>query len=247
MTVTEMIEAVINRIQQLDRDAEFRALSEQVAVISPVAIELLAYEHLSSPAHEARRIAGVQLRVILELAPRLAWLEQACADPKLAPELRIALAGLLRGLCDESDMLPVIDSRAAVLLEPALLFHELLAHVRPWMPPMVIALEPEPVLDLLRLGLPDYLHPLLRARFEGLWALFHRLRQLPAARLAVIANPPRIDDERLLRLLEDPALVSMPCPSAPPWTTPSWASPWVSDPDSPLRELPALAILDLTG
>lgn len=247
MTVNEMIEVVIQRIEQLDRDAEFRALSEQVAVISPVAIELIAYEHLSSVTHEAHRIAGVQLRVIVELAPRLAWLEQTCVDPKLAPELRIALAGLLRGLCDESDMLPVIDSQAAVLLEPALLFHELLAHLRPWMPPLVIALEPEPTLDLLRLGLPDYLHPLLRARFEALWALFHRLRQLPAARLGVIASPPRIDDERLLRLIDDPALASIPTPTPPPWTTPSWASPWLGDPDSPLRELPALAILDLAG
>jgi hypothetical protein len=247
MTVNEMIEAFIERIARLDRDVEFRALSEQVAVISPVAIELLAYEHLSSPTHEAHRIAGVQLRVILELAPRLAWLERTCVNPELAPELRVALAGLLRGLCDESELLPVIDSQASVLLEPALLLHALLGHLRPWLPPMVIALEPEPVLDLLRLGLPDYLHPLLRARFEALWALFHRLRQLPIARLTVIADPPAIDDERLLRLLDDPALGNLPCPPAPAWTTPSWASPWLGEPDSPLRELPVLAILDLTG
>lgn len=247
MTVTAMIETVIQRIQQLDRDVEFRALSEQVAVISPIAIELLAYEHLSSPVHEARRIAGVQLRVIIELAPRLTWLERACVDTELAPELRVALAGLLRGLCDESERLPNIDSHATALLEPALLVHELLAHLRPWLPPMVVALEPEPVLELLRLGLPDYLHPLLRARFEQLWALFHRLRQHPLARLTVIADPPRSDDQRLLRLLDDPSLASIPYPAAPPWTTPSWASPWLGDSDSPLRELPALAILDLTG
>ncbi|HLT40491.1 MAG TPA: hypothetical protein VK034_29635 [Enhygromyxa sp.] len=238
---------MIERIEQLDRDAEFQALSEQVAVVSPVAIELLAYEHLSSPVHEASRIAGVQLRVITELGSRLAWLERACVDPSLAPELRIALAGLLRGLCDDTQLLPVIDSRAAVLLEPALLLHELLADLRPWMPPMVLAVEPQAVLDLLRLGIPDYLHPLLRARFEALWALFHRLRQLPAARLTVIADPPAIDDERLLRLLDEPTLASAPIPPAPAWTTPSWASPWLGDGDSPLRELPVLAILDLTG
>jgi hypothetical protein len=247
MTVNEMIEAVIDRIQQLDRDQEFRALSEQVAVISPVAIELLAYEHLSSPAHEVNRIAGVQLRVVVELASSLAWLERACVDPKLAPELRIALAGVLRGLCDDSDLLPMTGSGAAVLLEPAVLFHELVAHLRPWLPPLVIALEPEPVLDLLRLGIPDYLHPLLRARFEALWALFHRLRQFPLARLTVIVDPPAIDDERLLRLLDDSALTSVPYPPAPAWTTPSWASPWLGDDDSPLRELPVLAILDLAG
>ncbi|MFO7564486.1 MAG: hypothetical protein R6X02_17710 [Enhygromyxa sp.] len=245
--MNEMIESVIERIQQLDRDAEFQALSEQVAVISPVAVELLAYEQLSSPSHEAARIAGVQLRVITDLPARLTWLERACVDPKLAPELRIALAGLLQGLCDDAQLLPVIDSQAAVLFEPALLFHELFAHLRPWMPPMVIAVEPQEVLDLLRLGIPDYLHPLLRARFEALWGLFHRLRQLPAARLAVIADPPAIDDERLLRLLEDPALASVPSPPAPAWTTPSWASPWLGEDGSPLRELPALAILDLTG
>lgn len=251
MTVSEMIESVIATIQELDRDAEFRALSEQVAVISPVAIELLAYEHLRSPAHEVGRIAAIWLRVVTELAPRLAWLERACVDPSLAPELRNALAGLLRGLCDETERLPVADSKAAALLEPALLFHELLAHLRPWVPPLVISLEPDAVLDLLRLGFPDYLHPLLRARFESLWNLFHRLRQLPAARLTVI-TPGRgdsleIDDERLVRLLEDPALAGLPCPPPPPWTTPSWASPWLGEDDSPLRELPALAFLDLAG
>jgi hypothetical protein len=247
MTGNEMIESVTERIQQLDRDQEFRALSEQVAVISPFAIELLAYENLSSPGHEANRIAGVQLRVVVELASQLTWLERACVDARLAPELRIALAGLLRGLCDESELLPVTNSSAAVLLEPALLFHELLNHLRPWLPPLVIALEPEPVLGLLRLGIPDYLHPLIRARFEALWMLFHRLRQFPLARLTVIADPPAIDDDRLLRLLDDPALAYIPYPPAPAWTTPSWVSPWLGDEDSPLRELPVLAILDLTG
>jgi hypothetical protein len=247
MTINEMIQTVIETLEQLDRDAEFRALTEQVTVISPVALELLAYEHLRSPNHEAARVAGVQLRVITEFGQRLAWLERACVDPALAPELRIALAGLLRGLCDEAEQLPFIDSRAAVLLEPAVLFHELMTHLRPWLPPTVLAIEPEPVLDLLRLGIPDYLHPLMRARFEALWSLFHQLRQLPAARLTVIADPPRIDDERLLRLLEDPALASIVAPPPPAWRTPSWARPWIGEPDSPIRELPALAILDLTG
>jgi hypothetical protein len=247
MNVNAMIEAVIDRIQRLDRDAEIRALREHVTVTSPIALELLAYEHLSSPAHEAQRIAAIQLRVVLELGPRLEWLERACVDPGLAPGIRVALAGVLCDLCTDADLLPVIHSEAAVLLEPALLFHELIASLRPYLPPMVIALEPDPVLDLVRLGIPDYLHPLLRARFETLWAQFHRLRQLPPAQLAVLPSPRTIDGERLARLLEDPALAKLPYPPAPGWTTPSWASPWLGESGSPLRELPALAILDLAG
>lgn len=247
MTVNAMIEAVIDRIQQLDSDAEYRALREHVSVTSPVALELLAYENLSSPSYEAGRIAAIHLRVVLELAPRLQWLERVCVDPEVAPGIRVALAGVLRDLCTDTDLLPVIDSEAAVLLEPALLFHDLLANLRPYLPPMIVALEPEPVLDLIRLGMPDYLRPLLRARFEALWALFHRLRQLASARLIVLSDPPAIDDERLLRLLDDPTLATLPCPPAPAWTTPSWASPWLGEQGSPLRELPALAILDLAG
>lgn len=247
MKINEMIEAVIASIQRLDRDAELRALREHVAVTSPVALELLAYEHLSSPGHEMRRVAAIQLRVVVDLAAKLRWLEHACVDPKLDPGLRIALAALLRGLCTDSETLPVIDSHAAVLLEPAVLFHELIANLRPWLSPIAVALEPEPILDLLRLGIPDYLHPLLRTRFEALWARFHQLRQLPPARLSVLADPPTIDDQRLRRLLDDSTLNAIPYPPAPAWTTPSWASPWLGDGDSPLREIPALAILDLVG
>ncbi len=247
MKVHAMNKAVIDRIQQLDRDTEYRALTEHVAVVSPIAIELLSYENLSSPAHEARRIAAIQLRIVTELAPRLQWLDRTCIDPEIAPELRVALAGILRGLCQDTDMLPIADSEAAALLEPALLFHELLANLHPWLPPMVIEFEPEPVLDLVRLGIPDYLHPLLRARFEALWALFHRLRQLPPARLRVLTDAPTSDDEGLVLLIEDPSLAPLYCPPAPTWTTPSWASPWLGEGDSPLHELPALALLELTN
>ncbi len=197
MQIHEMIEAMIERIEGLDPDVELPALREHVGVSSPIAMELLAYEHLSSPVQEARRTAAIQLRVVVELGRRLRWLERACVDPQLAPGLRAALAGLLRGLCNPDELAPALDSQAAVLLEPALLFHELLGQLRPWLPPLIVALEPEPVLELLRLGIPDYLHALLRARFEALWALFHGLRQLPPARLAVLAEPPAIDDERL--------------------------------------------------
>ena len=52
---------------------------------------------------------------------------------------------------------------------------------------------------------------------------------------------------QIAALIDDPALATLPYPPAPAWTTPSWASPWLGEPDSPLRELPVLAILDLTG
>jgi len=239
-------ETMIQRLEALDLDQELRALREHIAVTSPVALELLAYEHLSSPRHEIYRVAAIQLRVVVELASGLRWLEHACFDPELDPALRVALTSILWGLCNESDALLALASEAGVLLEPALLFHELITHLRPWLPPTSIALEPKPVLELLRLAIPDYLHPLLRARFEALWADFHRLRQSSAerapaarspARLAVITDPPIVDHERS----------TIPAPPPPTWTTPSWASPWLGDSNSPLRELPALANIELTG
>jgi hypothetical protein len=246
MKVNEMIQTVVERIQALEPDREHRALSEHLVVTSPVALELLAYEHLRSPSHEARRVAAIQLRVVIELGAKLRWLEGVCIHAPLEPGVRVAVAGVLRSLCTESDTPAASSSEAAAWLEPALLFHCLVDHLRPWLPPLVVALEPESVTDLLRLGIPDYLRPLVRRRFEALWALFHQLRQLPPARLAVAADPPRIDDERLVRLLDDPTLASLPCPPAPAWRTPSWAVPWLGD-DSPLRDLPDLAGLDLAG
>jgi len=175
----EMREEVIDQIRQLDLVREARALAEHVAVTSPDALAHLARERMVSPGHEARRLSGIQLRVVTELGARLEWVEDACADASMDPALRAALAGLVgelvAGLVDH----PRLETRAAPLLETAFLFHRLLAHLRPWLPPLTIALEPEPVHDILMLGIPDYLHALVHARFEGLWALFHRTRSEP--------------------------------------------------------------------
>ena len=222
-----MIDTVIERIQLLDPDHEYRALSAHAAVTSPVALELLAYEHLSSPAQEASRIAAIQLRVVSELAGKLRWLESVCIDPGIAPELRVALSAILRELCAETELLPVVDSEAAVFLEPAVLFHMLLANLRPWLPPMVLELEPDAVLDMLQLGIPDYLHPLLVRRFESICQLFHQLRSLPRERLAHLEGFRSVDEVELERLTLAARSLDETTPPAPRWDTPQWVSPWL--------------------
>jgi hypothetical protein len=212
-----MIDAMIDQIRALDLDREYRALTIHVTVTNLVALEQLADEQQSLPIEVARRVADIQLRVVLDLAGRLRWLESMCVDPSIDPGVRVGLSAILRNLTNGSDLLPVIDSEAAVLLEPAMLFHSLLSRLRPWLPPMGPALEPDSVLELLQLGIADYLHPLLHQRFELLWQQFHQLRQLPLARLSLLSDPPRIDDDRLRRLLEDRQLRARVCPPAPSW------------------------------
>lgn len=185
-----MIDAVIERIQALDHDREHRALTVHVGVTSPIALERIAYERLTSVGHEARHIAGVQLRVVHDLAHELRCLEQLSEAPRLEQGVRAAIAGLLRNLCAESDMLPVVSSPATMLLEPALLFHALLSRLRPWIPSIPFAFEPDLVVEMLQLGIPDYLHPLLRQRFEALWQVFHQLRQPPTSEPQVLPPAP---------------------------------------------------------
>lgn len=223
-----MIDSMIDRIRALELDREYRALATHIAVTSPQALEVLANEHGNSVSHEALRMAAMQLRVVHDLAGRLRWLECACVDPSIDPGVRAGLTAILRSLTNSSELLPVVDSHAAVLLEPALLFHALMSRLRPWLPPpwskSVLAFEADAVLEQLQLGIADYLHPLLRQRFEALWKQFHQLRQLPLARLSLLTDPPRIDAARLLRLLEDPQLSARACPPAPPWVAPRWAA-----------------------
>jgi hypothetical protein len=215
--VDKMIDVMIDQIRALDLDREYRALTIHVTVTNLVALEQLADEQRQLPIEVARRVAGIQLRVVLDLAGRLRWLESMCVDPAIDPGVRVGLSAILRNLTNGSDLLPVIDSEAAVLLEPALLFHSLLSRLRPWLPPLGPALEPDSVLELLQLGIADYLHPLLHQRFELLWQQFHQLRQAPLARLSLLSDPPRIDDDRLRRLLEDRQLRARVCPPAPSW------------------------------
>jgi hypothetical protein len=223
-----MIDAMLDKIRALDLDREYRVLTTHVAVTSPFAVELLAGDHLNTPAQQACRIAAIQLHVVHDLAAKLTWLEGMCVDPAIEPGLRAGLTAILRSLTNESELLPVVDSQAAVLLEPALLFHALLSRLRPWIG-STPTLEEDDVLELLQLGIADYLRPLLRQRFETLWLQFHQLRQLPVARLSLLSDPPRVDGARVQRLLEDPQLPARRCPPAPPWVAPTWSTPW-SDP-----------------
>jgi hypothetical protein len=225
---SKMIDAMIDKIRALDLDREYRVLTTHVAVTSPFAVELLASDQLNTPAQEACRIAAIQLHVVHDLATKLTWLESMCVDPSVEPGLRAGLTVILRSLTNESELLPIVDSQAAVLLEPALLFHALVSRLSPWIgstPPI----ETDSVLELLQLGIADYLRPLLRQRFETLWLQFHQLRLHPLARLSLLTDPPRIDAGRLQRLLEDPRLSASRCPPAPPWVAPTWATPWFDD------------------
>jgi hypothetical protein len=229
MQTHDMIDGLLARIAALDPDAEYRALLAHVSVTSPTALEWLAYEHRSATTREAQRIAAVQLRVVQELPGKLRWLEGVCLDPGVDPGTRVALTAVLRSLADEAELGPVIDSSAAVLLEPALLFHVLIDRLRPWLPTSILALEPDAVLELLQLGIPDYLHPLVRDRFNAIWTRFHQLRQLPQSRLGVISDPPRLDADRLQRLLDDVGQRPLVYPPPPPWLTLSWFSPWSAE------------------
>jgi hypothetical protein len=243
---SKMIDAMVEKIRALDLDLEYRVLTTHVAVTSPFAVELLAGDQLNTPAQEARRIAAIQLHVVHDLASKLTWLESVCMHPCIEPGVRAGLTSVLRSLTNESELLPVVDSQAAVLLEPALLFHALLSRLRPWIgftPP----LEPDSVLELLQLGIADYLRPLLRQRFETLWLQFHQLRQLPVARLSLLSDPPRIDSARLQRLLGDPRLAASRCPPAPPWVAPTWATPWSDDAPAHPRARQWYESSELTG
>ena len=171
----------------------------------------------------------MQLRVVHDLPGRLRWLECACMDASIDPGVAGGSHGDPAQLDECVGVAPggrlargcVARACAAVAL--------LVSRLTPWLPPPWAAsartLEPDGVLEELQLGIPDYLHPLLRQRFESLWLQFHQLRQLPLARLSLLSDPPRIDGARLLRLLQDPQLTSRPCPPAPAWVASRWSSP----------------------
>src|SRR5689334_5820822 len=160
-----MIDTMIDKIRALDLNREYRALSNHVAVTCPLALEQIAAEHGTTPSHEALRVAAMQLRVVHDFSGKLRWLECACVDSGIDPGVRAGLTAILRSLTNMSELLPVVDSQAAVLLEPALLFHALLSRLHPWLPPpwakSARAFEPDAVLEQLQLGIADYLHPLL--------------------------------------------------------------------------------------
>ena len=218
-----MLDEVIDRIRALDHDREFRALTEHVAVTSPVALDRTARDNLSSVDREAQRIAAIQLRVVGELGNKLRWLEGVSREI-LEPQTRAAVMAVVQSL-SRPELLSSHASEVVALLEPAILFHALVARLRPWLPPIVLALEPDSVLDTLLLGIPDYLHPLLRERYADLWRVFHRVRGLSSAEIDELGALEHLDDTRLRRVLDGPATGRNP--PAPPWTIPVWISPWL--------------------
>lgn len=210
-----MIDRVIDRIRGLQPEEELATLTEHLAVTSPAALEFLARERMTAPRLEAQRLAATQLRVITELAARLRWLESTCEEPLLDVAVRVALRGLLDELATDIEEAHAAPGESIALLEPAVLFHVLLTNLRPWLPPMVVALEPDAVLDMLQLGIPDYLHPVLHQRFEQLWVRFHELRLAAKRERLQLASP------------TGEAANGASVPPAPTWTSPVWVSAWL--------------------
>lgn len=231
-----MIEGVVDRIHGLERNEELRLLTEHVAVTSPLALDFLARERGLSRDQEAQRLAAIQLRVVTELAARLRWLESVCEDPQLDGDLRVALRGLLAELGTDIEAADATPGESVGLLESAVLFHGLLSRLRPWLPPMAVALEPDAVLDILQLGIPDYLHPVVQQRFEHLWRRFHEQRLAAATHQLPRHLGARGIEARHLRAVVNEAQVyegSPRLPPAPRWFSPSWVNPWLaSDPQS---------------
>jgi len=209
-----MNDVMVERVETLDVGEELALLARHAQVGNPQALDRLALAHAAAPAEEARRIAVTQLRVLEGFATQLRWLEALTADPEVDAGVRAALSGLLIRVCADSDSPARADSRAALLLEPALLLHGLLANVRPWLPSFVPEFESDAEFEVLRLGVPDYMLLVLRDRFESLWTLFHRLRQTSwLVRPETLASMPSD-----LELFEhDPRFTEVAIPTAPTW------------------------------
>jgi hypothetical protein len=209
-----MIETMVERVETLDVGEELALLARHARVGDPLALDRLAVAHAAAPTEEARRIAVTQLRVLESFATQLRWLEALTADPEVDAGVRAGLAGLLIRVCAESDLAEPVDSRAAVLLEPALLLHGLLAHLRPWLPSFVPEFESDTEFEVLRLGVPDYMLLLLRGRFEQLWGLFHRLRQ--SSWLVRSENLSTMPSDLAL-FEQDPRVGAVAIPATPIW------------------------------
>ncbi len=227
MNLSTLVDTLVVRIESLDIEHELDRLARHARVGNPQVIERMATLHGTTPVHEAQRVAAIQLRVLEGLGAHLRWLEAVIVDPELNPCVRAGLAGVLISLSTESELLPMVDSQAAVLLEPALLLHGLLANLRPWLPGAAATvepaeldeptIEPEPVIELLRLGLPDYLLPILRRRFEGLWTLFHRLRQRERSEGRELARRLFANPRELEQVIREPSFTLIMVPPAPVW------------------------------
>ncbi len=176
-----MIEVMVERVETLDVGEELTLLARHAQVGNPLALDRLARARSTgtAPLEVARAVAVTQLRMLEGFATQLRWLEALTADPEIDAGVRAGLAGSLIRVCAKSDRLEPkrVDSHAAVLLEPALLLHGLLANIRPWLPSFVPEFEADVEFEVLSLGVPDYMLLVLRDQFESLWTLFHRLRQ----------------------------------------------------------------------
>ncbi|EDM81265.1 hypothetical protein PPSIR1_40315 [Plesiocystis pacifica SIR-1] len=236
----DIVEQLAQYLETLDWDATTRDLIRRVQGHSPIAVELLAYENLRSPTLEAQRVAAIQLRVLRSYAAELRWLAALSESEPLRPSTRAAIGHLLAELSD----LPGSPGspRLPELLESAFLYHALFAKLRPWLPPVARAFEHAEVLDLLALALEPARQTELRPRFEALWAMFHRVIQLPSTKLALLdgARP-----DRLARTIKELALERIEIAPAPPWNSPSWAMPWLAGRNAPLRALASNSAPDL--
>lgn len=208
------IDAMVERVETLNLDEELECLARHARVAGPTLLDRLARAHAAPPAEEARRIAVAQLRMLESFALQLRWLEALTADSELDLGVRAGLTAILIRVCSETELRERTDSHAAALLEPALLLHGLLAHLRPWLPSFIPTDECETEFEVLRLGVPDYMLLVLHDRFADTWALFHRLRQATwLVHPDALATMPSD-----LELFErDPRVSELPIPTTPTW------------------------------
>ena len=224
------------------RPLDERALIERLWRTSPIALELLAYEHLNSPTLEAQRVAALHRRALSEFPRALGQLLERCTDAATPPASRLALAAVLHGVGDTLEDPTKVD--ASRLLEAVVLLHALLGQLEPLLPAHGLRVELEEILDLLCLAIPEPRRERLLRDFKAVWLTVHRLaRAAPPAEPAEPAEDDALDQlaegshEQLLALIDARPSGGDALPAPPRPSTPSWARAWLEDCED---ELPTL-------
>lgn len=172
------------------RSAKLDELQRHLNATSPKSLEFLVKVHRCDPVAQLRAIARAQLDGFARLADHIEDLEVAVRSGEIEVRKRAALSGLLCSLTGAPE--EAVGERASptVLLQPAFVFYACFLELRAWLPTQLTGpardaastqhLETSPprltLLELLRLGIPDYLRPILDGRADGLRTRFHAVR-----------------------------------------------------------------------
>lgn len=211
---------ILERIRSIVVERELPALARQVAAAQVKALETLARESGREPSQEAVRVAELQLGLVLGLAQLLPALELAGRDPGRRVGQRLGLRAVLRGFVRHAATVPEQGSAALELLDPTVGLQLVLSQLRPQLPAS-LQVESLEVLELCRLGVRDFMEPLLRGRVESSWRRFHLLTRLDTIDLAPGLDIETVDDLTLAVLLER-AGRKRRGEAVPPWPEPRW-------------------------